>query len=1211
MEKPTGNSEDESKSWSLALVTTSGDDNVEQPAPLDICLPEEIAASSSAGSKLLPRRSTRLVNLSPVRNLFSRKSEIETVLRSFLRRSPRSSALVVRESANVEPIVICKMEIKESPSTDWPPRFSTISPASENEKVLSPRGALLSLVPSWALAPVYRAKVVVFHPPPLLLGLLPSQSSKSRSFKLNGNKEAKIMNVERINGVSLRRSPRLTSAPPETKGRSSKTIFKSSENGYYSETGSSRAVLSKQNDSSFSAKKQMRKSRFVVETEYHGGNRSLREFQDRNPRIPIETQLRSLKNSQATKNGCRDDTIRRLDMDEMGFSEEKHLEVSPSFVHSAKNDETDALFREHRREMSSEKQMKTPSSCSKILAGGYSVEVNSCSNRSSNSYDEQPYKKFKISSAESNMVTSDEKFSKKVKGSSPSGKKKSQPKTDPVFIGNPVPDDEAQERWRWRYEMKNIKSNSKRISLDDEDDEDKIIWDVECHYAQAEIDGCTINLGDCVYIKGEEAKHHIGRILEFFKTTDGENYFRVQWFYRAEDTVMKQEAAFHDERRLFYSTVMNDNPIDCIISKVSVTQMSPKLGLKSNSLPRSDFYFDMEYCVDYSTFRTLPTDNSFKSFSSSNCYKEVFPTTPAFSANIPSFGTYKAELTLLDLYSGCGGMSTGLCLGAKASCIDLVTKWSVDSGKSACKSLKLNHPGTHVRNEAADDFLQLLKEWEKLCKRYGVDNVEKTYPSRSRTSEAVRNNDSPANDADSSDELEVSGLVDICYGDPCNTGNRGLKFKVRWKGYGESDDTWEPIEGLSNCQECIQEFVIKGFRSKILPLRGDVDVICGGPPCQGISGYNRYRNVDSPLDDERNRQIVVFMDIVEYLKPKFVLMENVVDILRLDKGSLGRYALSRLVHMKYQARLGILAAGCYGLPQFRLRVFLWGAHPSEKLPQFPLPTHDVIIRYWPPPEFERNTVAYSEGQPRQLEDALLLRDAISDLPPVANDEAREEMKYEKPPETDFQRYIRSSKYAMTGSALDIATIITNRLYDHRPLALFEDDYTRVCLIPKRKGANFRDLPGVIVGADNVARRDPIQEKQFLPSGKPLVPEYVFTFEQGKSKRPFARLWWDETVPTLVTYPYCHSQAILHPEQDRVLTIREYARLQGFPDYYRFCGTIKERYCQIGNAVAVPVARALGYAMGMASQKLSGNEPLMILPPKFSLSTNIQLAKSLS
>ena len=121
-------------------------------------------------------------------------------------------------------------------------------------------------------------------------------------------------------------------------------------------------------------------------------------------------------------------------------------------------------------------------------------------------------------------------------------------------------------------------------------------------------------------------------------------------------------------------------------------------------------------------------------------------------------------------------------------------------------------------------------------------------------------------------------------------------------------------------------------------MQGGVDVICGGPPCQGISGYNRHRNVKSPLDDERNHQLVVFMDIVEFLKPKYVLMENVSDLLRLDKGSLGRYSLSRLVHLNYQARLGLVTAGCYGLPQFRLRVFLWGAHPSE-VSSFPSPNH--------------------------------------------------------------------------------------------------------------------------------------------------------------------------------------------------------------------------------------------------------------------------------
>ncbi|CAK9183952.1 unnamed protein product, partial [Ilex paraguariensis] len=114
-----------------------------------------------------------------------------------------------------------------------------------------------------------------------------------------------------------------------------------------------------------------------------------------------------------------------------------------------------------------------------------------------------------------------------------------------------------------------------------------------------------------------------------------------------------------------------------------------------------------------------------------------------------------------------------------------------------------------------------------------------------------------------------------------------------------------------------------------------------------------------------------------------------------------------------------------------------------------------------------------------------------------------------------------------------------------------------------------------------------------------VPDYAFTFEQGKSKRPFARLWWDETVATVVTFPNCHNQAALHPEQDRILTIREYARLQGFPDFYRFCGSVRERYCQIGNAVAVPVSRALGFSLGMAFRKLSGDEPLVTLPSNFS------------
>ncbi|XP_022949032.1 putative DNA (cytosine-5)-methyltransferase CMT1 isoform X2 [Cucurbita moschata] len=788
----------------------------------------------------------------------------------------------------------------------------------------------------------------------------------------------------------------------------------------------------------------------------------------------------------------------------------------------------------------------------------------------------------------------------KIRNSSGVKEKRNKNKAASFFVGDPVPADEAQQRWKWRYEMKSQISKRQRMAESD-DDEDMIVHNVECHYTHASIANTIISLGDCVYVKGEAEKNHVGTIIELFKTTDGDNYFRGQWFYRVEDTVIKEEGSFHDSRRLFYSTVMNDNPLDCIVSKVNIKRVKPRVGHRSNSAPSFDFYYDMEYCVDYSTFRTLKDDESLKNIDTApTTGMETFHESSSLNSleNIPK----KDNLELLDLYSGCGGMSTGLCLGAKYSSVGLITRWAVDSRKSACESVKLNHPETHVRNETADDFLGLLREWEKLCKRYKVNDEEKTRPSRSKVSD---DNLKSTKEKLPTSEYEVSSLVDICYGDPTETGKRGLKFMVHWKGYGSSEDTWEPVEGLSNCQEAIKDFVKRGLRQKILPLPGDVDVICGGPPCQGISGYNRYRNIDSPMDDERNRQIVIFMDIVKFLRPKFVLMENVTDILRFNQASLGRYAMSRLVHMNYQARLGTIAAGCFGLPQFRLRVFLWGAHPNEKLPQFPLPTHEVIVRYWPPPEFERNTVAYDEGQPRELEKAVLLQDAISDLPAVLNSESREKMPYEKPPETEFQRYIRSSQYEMTGCEANNTG--TDSLYDHQPYLLGEDDYLRVCNIPKRKGANFRDLPGVIVGNDNVVRRDP-ENNVLLPSGKPMVPHYAFTFEQGKSRRPFGRLWWDETVPTVVTFPSYHSQVALHPEQDRVLTIREYARLQGFPDYYRFFGTVKERYRQVGNAVAVSVSRALGYSLGLAVRRVGGDEPLMILPPKFSLSNYIQFQK---
>ncbi|KAL5724632.1 DNA (cytosine-5-)-methyltransferase [Ranunculus cassubicifolius] len=779
------------------------------------------------------------------------------------------------------------------------------------------------------------------------------------------------------------------------------------------------------------------------------------------------------------------------------------------------------------------------------------------------------------------------------------------------FLGDPIPIEEARNKWPWRYEQKTTKQKGRRF-MSNEDDNDDILLNAKCHYAQAEVEKVVFSLGECAYVKGEEGgQNYIGRILEFFKTLDGKDYTRVQWFFRAEDTVMKEQANFHDKKRLFYSDLMNDNMLDCIVSKVNVIQLAHNVNLKSKCIASCDFYYDMKYSVEYSAFCTIVNDNSGESSDLSS--SSGIETIDAIEAKPDSMNMAscidKLEMTVLDLYAGCGGMSTGLCLGAKLAPLHLVTRWAVDFNEAACESLRINHPATQIRNESADDFLDLLKEWEKLCKKHGVGTAVKTPKSKVRVGGEV-DTKVYSHDEIPSGEYEVSSIVDICYGDPSEIGKRGLRFKVRWKGYGPKDDTWEPVEALRNCQDRIRDFVREGFKSKLLPLPGDVGVICGGPPCQGISGYNKFRNTDAPLEDERNHQIVVFMDIVKFLKPSYVLMENVVDILRFANGFLGRYAISRLVDMRYQARLGIMAAGCYGLSQFRMRVFLWGALPNEKLPQFPLPTHDVVVRYGVPSEFERNTVAYDEGQPRDLEKASVLRDAISDLPDVTCQETREQMNYKKPPETEFQKYIRSNEYDMVCSSPDaLKKSRKSVLYDHRPYPLNEDNCLRISQIPRRKGANFRDLPGVVVGSDNIAKLDPDIERSLLPSGNPLVPDFALSFSEGKSRRPYARLWWDETVPTIMTVPNPRVLAMIHPEQDRVLTIRECARLQGFPDYYRFCGTVSDRYRQIGNAVAVSVSRALGYALGMALLKSSSSgdqEPLITLPPKFSHSNTLQM-----
>ncbi|XP_071692935.1 DNA (cytosine-5)-methyltransferase CMT3 [Rutidosis leptorrhynchoides] len=764
------------------------------------------------------------------------------------------------------------------------------------------------------------------------------------------------------------------------------------------------------------------------------------------------------------------------------------------------------------------------------------------------------------------------------------------------FTGDPVSDDEARRRWPHRYLSKEEINKM---------DPSKVLIQAKRHYTEALVDGRVhFRLGDDGYVfagAGNNVEHYICRVVEMFEGVDSQLYFYAQWFYRAKDTVIKNLFHLVDDRRIFLSEVKDDNPLDCLLEKLKLVRVpiEADVATKRALLGNGDYYYDMLYLVPFSSYQVLPPDDVADGNESDSTISSDTETN-ALVADVSKFEKgEKSEMRMLDLYSGCGAMSTGICLGVNMAGLNLVTKWAVDFNKYACESLKHNHPETEVRNETAEDFLQLLKEWQRLCQLFSI--IEGGDPSIAETNDTEVGIDDEEDDEedDNLDEevFEVDQILAICYGDPKGIHQAGLYFKIRWKNYGPEEDTWEPSDSLGDCKEKIKQFVMDGYNSKMLPLPGDVDVICGGPPCQGISGFNRFRNTEKPLDDEKNKQLLVYMDIVDHLKPRFALMENVVDIVKFSNGYLGRYALGRLISMNYQVRMGLMTAGGYGLPQFRTRMFMWAARPNEKLPQYPLPTHKVVTRGVFPKEFESNVVVDDDLKGGELKDELFLGHAISDLPPVTNYEEKDEMPYVDPPQTEFQKFIRLKKKDMPGSS-NVCDDFEHPLYDHRPYKCNIDDYQRICQIPKRKDANFRDLKGVRVRADNTVEFDPDIPRQLLESGKPLVPDYCMTYVDGKSTKPFGRMWWDEIVPTVVTRAEPHNQAILHPVQDRVLSVRENARLQGFPDYYKLIGPIKERYMQVGNAVAVPVARALGYSLAMSCKGTTTEGPIFSLPKNF-------------
>jgi len=310
---------------------------------------------------------------------------------------------------------------------------------------------------------------------------------------------------------------------------------------------------------------------------------------------------------------------------------------------------------------------------------------------------------------------------------------------------------------------------------------------------------------------------------------------------------------------------------------------------------------------------------------------------------------------------------------------------------------------------------------------------------------------------------------------------------------------------------------------------GELDLLAGGPPCQGFSVNAPIRT----LNDSRNQLFKIFLRIAEMLKPKAVLIENVTGIVQLGNGTVVEQIYQILESLGYTVKHRILFAGHYGVPQMRFRTIFIGIREWEKDIEFPQPIYNA------------QAVANFSGAKKlcinvpplfasTLKDHTTVWDAISDLPPIKSGSRHEELSYAKEPDNNYQLKLRN---------------FSKTVWNHSCSSLGKINLERLKHIPQ--GGSWRDIP-----------------YELLPAGMKRA-------RRSDHTKRYGRLHPEALCSTILTKCDPHWGSFFHPEQDRVISVREAARIQSFPDHYRFTGSITQQYEQVGNAVPPLMAKAIG------------------------------------
>lgn len=286
----------------------------------------------------------------------------------------------------------------------------------------------------------------------------------------------------------------------------------------------------------------------------------------------------------------------------------------------------------------------------------------------------------------------------------------------------------------------------------------------------------------------------------------------------------------------------------------------------------------------------------------------------------------------------------------------------------------------------------------------------------------------------------------------------------------------------------------------------DVNMIVGGPPCQGFSSKGKSLG----LNDPRNFLFLEYVDIVESVDPDVFIIENVKNIISTADGYFINEIVDIFQKMGYLVNYNVVKAYDLGVPQKRERAIIVGSK-------------DFRFNF----DFVDGVVGKTN-----------VRDAISDLAYLESGEGKDESTYLNSSKSDYQRLLRNDK---------------GILYNHVATKHSDVALKKLKMIPPEKG------------------------KEFLP------PEL---HGRQKFKTTWSRLEWDSPSPTIDTrFDTPSNGKNSHPFLNRSITPREAARIQSFPDSYRFLGKKTSICKQIGNAVPPIMAKAIGDALMRQSKRV--------------------------